>query len=591
MRAPGGGAGRSYEVALVSAARLAISAGLSIAAVALCAASIASISTFGAPGYGSRVSAGCEEIIQSLGSSFPSRGLRVGDAIELSKMNPVERLEFKYRWVAGRTFDLPVRRGATHITVPLTLRSNPYLMKEAWTGTAIQLTFLLTGLLVLWRGRDAASLGLGIFFTGLAAGLGNSYEILPLWGAVLASVVAGLLAYAGSGGLFYMVDALARDIVRDRMLPVARRAFVAFWIVQVVAYALSAYQDLTVGCAAPSVQLIAIGAGVASISVALAVFGMATFRAGGPRRAQLRWMYLSICIGLTGPLINIVFFALNQVAPYDGLFALTIVIVPIGCTYAILRHRVIDIGFVLNRAIVYGTLTTLIVGILAVAEGLLAKAALGRDASLALELGVALALGLSFNALHKRIDLLVDRVFFRQKHEAEEALNRLAHESAYVEKPAMLLDRAIADLFAHSGATSAAIYERDADGYRLTRVHDDGTPPKIVDSDDPAFVRMRADLRDVELEDVASALGGSGLAVPMTVRGSLLGAVVLGPRTSGEPYAPDERALLLLVARELAAALNAMQSKDHADLVGALATGLIDAQAAQARAKQLRALG
>jgi GAF domain-containing protein len=235
-------------------------------------------------------------------------------------------------------------------------------------------------------------------------------------------------------------------------------------------------------------------------------------------------------------------------------------------------------------------MTTVIVGVLAIAESLLAYAAIGNGASLTVELVVAGLLGLSFNALHKRIDTAVDRVFFKKKHDAEEALRRFAHESGFIERPGAMLDRAVDELYLHTGARSCSIYQRDGDGYRLVRRRGDVASPDLVDVDDPALVRMRATLRDVDLVDAPSEFGPFGLAVPMVVRGVLLGAVVLGPRTTDEPYAPDERVLYLHVAHEIAAALYAMQAKEHADLVGALATGLLDAGAAQSRARELRAL-
>src|SRR5207244_8027041 len=127
-----------------------------------------------------------------------------------------------------------------------------------------------------------------------------------------------------------------------------------------------------------------------------------------------------------------------QPTPVFDWYNLTILAIPFGYAYAILRHRLIDIGFVLNRALVYGLLTSVIVGILAIAESLVTFAAVGKSASITVELAVAVALGLSFNFLHKKVEVFVDRVFFRQKHQAEAALHRLAHESSFIEKPSTL---------------------------------------------------------------------------------------------------------------------------------------------------------
>ena len=45
-------------------------------------------------------------------------------------------------------------------------------------------------------------------------------------------------------------------------------------------------------------------------------------------------------------------------------------------------------------------------------------------------------------------------------------------------------------------------------------------------------------------------------AYPMFARGKLVGALVLGPKRSGETYAPDESRAIMQVAREVGGALH-----------------------------------
>jgi GAF domain-containing protein len=108
-----------------------------------------------------------------------------------------------------------------------------------------------------------------------------------------------------------------------------------------------------------------------------------------------------------------------------------------------------------------------------------------------------------------------------------------------------------------------------------------------VNIDDPAFVRLRTYLRDVDLSDVDSALAGSGIAFPLAVQGRLNGALVVGPRESEEAYDPDERSIVRALAVRVAATLEALRAREHAELVKAIADGTIGADEARARAKTL----
>jgi hypothetical protein len=567
--------------------RLVIGTVVSVFSIALFVASIASLPRQGYSDETAIPFGSCGVRVTSVGGAAAAEGLRVGDVIQLDKMDPAARLLLTFPAAAGTQVDWPVQRGTTSSVVRVTYQAVPGLNLF---GPIIRIAFLVFGLIAFWRGRDQASLGLGVFFCGTSTIIGSEYAALSPAALIVAAFVVCIFGALALVGLVYLAIALAAPYFSARWL---RIAWILAWIGAAVycVSALSAQLAVAVlGCSNFNAVPIAIGGFTLEMFVAMTLLGGTLRKAPAALRGRVRWIYWCTGLGFAGPFFGVVIVLLGLPPPKDDWYNLTILLIPLGYAYAVLRHRVVDIGFAINRALVYGALTTVIVGILAIAESLLAKAAIGRGAGLTLELAVALGLGLSFNALHAQIDRLVDRVFFRKKHEAEEALNRLAHESAFIEKPGALLDRAIDDVFRHSGASGCAIYERDRDAYRLVRERGAERARPTIDADDIALVRMRATPNDVELEDVESVLGSHGLAVPMTVRGGLIGVLVLAPRVDGEPYSPDERALLRQVARDVAAALHAMQAKDHADLVGALASGLIDASAAQIRARELRSI-
>jgi hypothetical protein len=99
----------------------------------------------------------------------------------------------------------------------------------------------------------------------------------------------------------------------------------------------------------------------------------------------------------------------------------------------ILRHRVLDIGVVINRAVVYTGVSIVVVGAFILFEWLLGHVVESNSrASTIIELLAALALGLSVRFIHARVDRYVDDLFFRVRHLAEAAIRRFAQETGGV---------------------------------------------------------------------------------------------------------------------------------------------------------------
>ncbi|MHB1897812.1 MAG: GAF domain-containing protein [Metallibacterium sp.] len=257
-----------------------------------------------------------------------------------------------------------------------------------------------------------------------------------------------------------------------------------------------------------------------------------------------------------------------------------------GFLYAVLRHRVVDVSFVLNRALVYAATTSLVLGLFALLESLIERTTLGHDASLLLELAVPLGLGAALSTVHRRIEAVVERFFFRHQYRAEIALRRFAQECAFVTQPENLFDLTVDQIARHAGAPRVALYERTAEAYVCIRQQGEPALPEQVTTDDLAFVGLRARNAELDLDDTQSQLGRDGYAFPLMLRGTLLGALVVGQRP-GEHYAADERELLFHVAHEVGAALFALRARESQAFVRALAQGILKPEDAREQAIKL----
>lgn len=97
---------------------------------------------------------------------------------------------------------------------------------------------------------------------------------------------------------------------------------------------------------------------------------------------------------------------------------------PISIATAVMRHRLYDIDLVINRTLVYGSLTAILFasyfGIVVVLQRVLDP--LTQDSDLAIA-GSTLAVAALFRPLRSRVQHFIDRRFYRRKYDAAETLD------------------------------------------------------------------------------------------------------------------------------------------------------------------------
>src|SRR3712207_1072681 len=98
--------------------------------------------------------------------------------------------------------------------------------------------------------------------------------------------------------------------------------------------------------------------------------------------------------------------------------------VPIAVGFAVLRHRLYDIDLLINRALVYGSLTAMLAvvyfGGVAATQGLF-RSLTGQGSQLAV-VASTLAIAALFGPLRRRVQEAVDRRFYRRKYDAARTL-------------------------------------------------------------------------------------------------------------------------------------------------------------------------
>jgi hypothetical protein len=98
--------------------------------------------------------------------------------------------------------------------------------------------------------------------------------------------------------------------------------------------------------------------------------------------------------------------------------------IPVAVGIAVLRHRLYDIDIIINRTLVYGSLTAMLVvlyfGGIVVLQRVFVLLT-GQGSTLAVVASTLLIAAL-FNPLRGRVQALVDRRFYRRKYDAAKTL-------------------------------------------------------------------------------------------------------------------------------------------------------------------------
>ena len=146
-------------------------------------------------------------------------------------------------------------------------------------------------------------------------------------------------------------------------------------------------------------------------------------RSQGVVRQQIKWVWAAAALLLLSFVASgIVDSAFSEDASWPILLT-GLLGVPAAVATAILRHRLYDIDVVVNRTLVYGSLTaTLALAYLACVLILqLALRPLTEQSSLAIA-GSTLAVATLFGPARRRIQAIVDRRFYRRKYDAARTL-------------------------------------------------------------------------------------------------------------------------------------------------------------------------
>ena len=147
-------------------------------------------------------------------------------------------------------------------------------------------------------------------------------------------------------------------------------------------------------------------------------------------REQIKWIAFSASVVGLLFLIGLVISLIYGSEPpswtrlLDGVTSLSYTGVPIAVGFAVLKYRLYDIDLIINRTLVYGSLTATLVVLYLVGIVVLQRVFViltGQQSTLAVVASTLLIAAL-FTPLRRRIQSFIDRRFYRRKYDARKTL-------------------------------------------------------------------------------------------------------------------------------------------------------------------------
>jgi signal transduction histidine kinase len=257
-------------------------------------------------------------------------------------------------------------------------------------------------------------------------------------------------------------------------------------------------------------------------------------RSSGIERQQLKWFVYAVTLTIVVMLILTV---LINVIPemVDGtvvqnlgnlVYSFAFSAIPIAIGMAILRYRLWDIDLLINRTLVYGSLTASVVILYVLVVGGLGALFQTRG-NLFISILATGIVAVLFAPLRDRLQRGVNRLLYGERDEPYAVLSRLGRQLETTLAPGAVLPTIVATL---------------KEAFKL--------PYAAIALDQPG-------------ENMVAAAAGTPtldpFCLPLNYQGEQIGHLLLGVRAPGEAFAPAEQRLLNDLARQIGVALAAVR--------------------------------
>ena len=203
-------------------------------------------------------------------------------------------------------------------------------------------------------------------------------------------------------------------------------------------------------------------------------------------------------------------------------------VLPICTGVAILRHHLYDIDVLVNRTLVYATLTMAVIGFYVLVVAVFgALFGIGTGGNLVVSLLATGLIAVLFRPLQDRLQRAVNRLIYGERDDPYAALSRLGQRLEAALAPEAVLPAIVETVAQSLRLPYAEIELREGEDFRTAAVY--GTP------------------------------AGETVALPLVYQKEEIGRLVLSPRAANETLGPTDLSLLEDLARHARVAVHAVR--------------------------------
>lgn len=291
----------------------------------------------------------------------------------------------------------------------------------------------------------------------------------------------------------------------------------------------------------------------------------------GVVKAQIRLLLLGTVL-MFGAIIttNLIFVIVFRTTSLVGFLPLYTLVFFGFISYAIVRHRFLDIGLIVARTVAYSLVVLVIAAIYSISTLLLSRLFLSislTNIQLSLLIGVTIIIAVSFQTIKNAIESVTDRFLFKGRYDTNEVLSTLSHIMASTLKLEKLTHEILEVLLKQMRISKVAIIL--IDNHQITDIKSENfIPLPEFDENEISLLENTRDtliFDELDETEVKSVLRKLGLSVVVHLRteGVQIGMLVLGPRQSGDIYSDQDLALLEILAPQAAVAIQNSQAYEE----------------------------
>jgi signal transduction histidine kinase len=251
-------------------------------------------------------------------------------------------------------------------------------------------------------------------------------------------------------------------------------------------------------------------------------------------RQQTKWVVFGLAVPMTvgvgGTVLYLIFPALNEPSPFQlALNAISIglvLLIPLSFGFAMLRYRLWEIDLLINRTLVYGLLTALVVGAYVLVVSI-PSTLLHTSGNFLISLLATGVVAVLFQPLRARLQRVINRLMYGERDDPYAVLSRLGKRLEAALAPEATLPTIVETVALALKVPYAAITLKQGDVFTPAATF--GLP-----QDQPCVL-------------------------PLVYHTEIIGQLLLAPRAPGEAFTAADRRLLEDIARQAGVAVHAVR--------------------------------